>query len=117
MIDIDDYGEDIFYEKIIRCLAAEIHAASVDAGYWDNPRDFSELTGIVTKEVAKAYNSLGEGEDQKIKGKRKVEVDFADAIIMIFDIAEEMKLDVAGALIRKIDFNKNRKNATTLEGG
>ena len=46
--------------------------------------------------------------DEKLPHRDGREVEFADCIIRILDTAAALNLDVAGALIEKNRFNRNR---------
>lgn len=46
--------------------------------------------------------------DDKLKHRLMEEVELADALIRIFDYAGAYKLDLGGALLEKMAYNKNR---------
>jgi NTP pyrophosphatase (non-canonical NTP hydrolase) len=56
--------------------------------------------------------------DDKLPHRRGVEVELADALIRIFDYAGDNHLDLGGAFIEKLEYNRVRKdhtNAARLE--
>jgi len=46
--------------------------------------------------------------DDKLKHRTMFEVELADVFIRIFDIAGAHDLDLGGAVLEKLNFNKNR---------
>jgi hypothetical protein len=59
--------------------------------------------------------------DDKLTHRLGIEVEFADCIIRIMDTAATLSLDVAGAVVEKNRFNKERADhklaARTAPGG
>jgi hypothetical protein len=59
--------------------------------------------------------------DDKLPHRKMLEVELADAVIRIFDMAEGLKLDLSGAIHEKMLFNSIRtdhsREARLAEGG
>lgn len=74
-------------------------------------KNVGELLCLVHSEVSEAM----EGHrkmlmDDKLPHRTMLEVELADAVIRIFDIAGGLGLDVAGAMAEKLAFNANRED-------
>lgn len=81
----------------------------------------SKLMLVVT-EVAEAMEGHRKDlPDDKLPHRRMLEVELADALIRIFDLAGGLGFDIAGAVIEKLAFNQHRPDhkleARTAAGG
>lgn len=88
--------------------------------WWHDPltndlifRNKGELMMLMVSEIAEAM----EGErkdlmDDKLPRRRMVEVELADLLIRVFDYAGEYNLDLGGALIEKLEYNRTRADHT-----
>ena len=70
---------------------------------------------ILLMEVVKSLSHAMEGHrkakmDDKLPWRRMFEVELADAIIRIFDIAAGLELDLGGAFVEKMAFNAQRED-------
>ena len=64
---------------------------------------------LVHSEVSEAVEGYRKGKmDDHLPHRPATEVEFADAIIRIFDMAGVLKLDVAGAIVEKLAYNQTR---------
>ena len=64
---------------------------------------------LVVSEVAEAMEGYRKNlMDDKLPHRSMVEVELADVIIRVFDLAGAMKLDLGGAIEEKLNFNKIR---------
>ena len=99
-------------------LVKEIHQNNVDAGWWTDlatgqkkDRNVGELLCLVHSEISEAMEGIRKNlKDDKLPHRSMFEVELADAIIRIFDIAGAYNLDLGGAMQEKIDFNKSRED-------
>ncbi len=105
------------------------HQANVSAGWWTNPgtkepisRNTGELLMLCVSELSEAM----EGDrkdlmDDKLPHRKMLEVELADAIIRICDLAGAHRLDLGGALVEKLAYNVTRLDHThaarMAEGG
>ena len=90
------------------------HAAATDSGWWDGvdvfaPNVIPAKLCLIHSEVSEAM----EGDrknimDDHLPHRKMVEVELADAMIRIFDLAGAMGLDLGGAMIEKLEYNAKR---------
>jgi NTP pyrophosphatase (non-canonical NTP hydrolase) len=94
-------------------LAHDIHGQNVRAGWWDNPREMGTLLMLVVSEIAEAMEGDRKGlQDDHLPHRPMVEVELADAIIRILDIAAYHGLDLDGAVHEKLQYNMRRLDHT-----
>jgi NTP pyrophosphatase (non-canonical NTP hydrolase) len=115
-----------------RHLQQVCHKASADAGWWRhissgidlleavrNPAD--PLTaliggGVVTQKLCLIHSEISEAmeghrkglNDDKLPTRPMIEVELADAIIRICDLAGALQLDLGGAVADKMAYNAHR---------
>lgn len=99
-------------------LTRVCHVASRDAGWWtgkngerlqDNPLMFSNKLCLIHSEISEAMEGDRKGlPDDKLPHRSMREVELADALIRIFDLAGAYQMDLAGALVEKMAFNAQR---------
>lgn len=97
-------------------LVQECHANSYNAGWYTDPntglpldRNSGEMFMLMVSEISEAMEGDRKGlMDDKLPHRNMVEVELADAVIRIFDYCGYKGLDLAGAMLEKIEYNKNR---------
>ena len=106
----------------INLLTEEIHQDNVNSGWWHDPRTneflksetrLTETLGwkfaLVHTEVSEAVEGVRKNlNDDKLPHRKMVEVEIADAIIRLLDIAGAMGLDIGNAMREKREFNAKR---------
>ena len=107
-------------EFAINDLRDIIYQGNVEAGWWTNlktgesiPRgDVTQILAklaLVHSEVSEALEGARKNlPDDKLPHRPMVEVELADAVIRILDLAGHEKLDIAGAIIEKLFYNADR---------
>lgn len=74
-------------------------------------RNVGEMLMLVVSEVAEAMEGHRKGlMDDKLPHRPMLEVELADAMIRIFDMAGGLKLDLGGALAEKLEYNRVRED-------
>ena len=114
--DVSQSQDDVAFAWSI--IQAGTHKASLDGGWWADARLYdAKLMGwlyatkiaLIHSEVSEALEGLRKGTmDQHLPHRLSVEVELADAIIRIGDLAGHMGLDVGGAIVEKMAYNAKR---------
>jgi NTP pyrophosphatase (non-canonical NTP hydrolase) len=111
----------------INALCAEVHKANEK--WWvclrtgePTERNVGELLALVHSEVSEALEGHRKGlMDDKLPHRSMFEVELADTIIRIFDIAGGFGMDLGGAFAEKMAYNAQRadhkREARLADGG
>jgi hypothetical protein len=76
-------------------------------------RNVGEMIALIHSELSEALEGHRKNlMDDKLKHRKCIEVELADAVIRIADMAEGLGLDLAGALYEKTLFNSTRIDHT-----
>jgi len=102
--------------KDLNVLAALCHYQSREAGWWETaPSDANRKFEIGTQfslihsEVSEAMEGFRRGApDEHLPDRMAVEVELADTLIRIFDLAGALGLDLSGAVHEKFHYNAQR---------
>lgn len=92
------------------------HKTATDAGWYRDPatgdvveRNFGEVVALMHSELSEALEADRKGlMDDKLPHRPGQEVEFADCVIRIMDTCAARGYDLAGAIIEKNRFNKER---------
>jgi NTP pyrophosphatase (non-canonical NTP hydrolase) len=118
-------------QDTINNLVFVCHTASNNAGWWkdqdgvnttNNPLTFSNKLMLIVSEVAEAMEGDRKNcKDDKLPHRDMREVELADALIRIADLAGAYEMDLGGAVVEKMDYNRTRKDhqkdSRAAEGG
>lgn len=101
-------------------LSTEIHKDNVEAGWWSDiktgestitTRNIPEILCLIHSEISEAMEGYRKNlMDDKLPHRKAIEVELADALIRIFDLAGAQDLDLGNAIAEKRTYNKNRKD-------
>ena len=104
------------YSSVINELTAIVHEANqkwwVDINTGEPlKRNVGEMLMLAVSELAEAMEGHRKGlMDDHLPTRPMLEVELADAIIRIFDIAAGLKLDLGGAFASKMLYNLSRSD-------
>lgn len=102
-------------EELVRIC----HGASTAAGWWNDletgaplverPHVVGEKLMLIVSEVAEAMEGHRKGlADDKLPHRSMIEVELADAVIRIADLAGALGLNLGGAIAEKMAYNAQR---------
>jgi NTP pyrophosphatase (non-canonical NTP hydrolase) len=110
--------QDEFQAELINYLTRQVHEANkkwwvdINTGIVLN-RNVGEMLCLVHSEISEALEGHRKNlQDDKLPHRKMIEVELADAIIRIFDIAAGLGLDLGGAYVEKMAYNAVRKDHT-----
>lgn len=119
----------------MNAIVAASHAASTRAGWWIDPltgKDYAEspyFPFVVGTKLMLMVSEISEGmeghrkglNDDKLPHRSMIEVELADAVLRIADLAGKLGCDLGGALVEKMAFNAVRPDhkpgARMMAGG
>lgn len=110
----------------VAALVATCHGAAQSAGWWtdlatgadlttrrdEKPRrNVGEMLMLIVSEVAEAMEGARKNlPDDKLPHRPMLEVELADALIRICDMAGGLGMDLAGAVAEKLEYNARRED-------
>jgi len=112
----------------VRDLVDTCHGVASECGWWSDPvtgekveRNTGELLMLCVSELAEAMEADRKDlNDDHLPDRKGLEVELADCLIRIFDMAGGLNLDVAGAMAEKMQYNTKRadhKPEARADGG
>ena len=120
---------DMYEQEAIETLQEKIYQGSVDAGWWTDLYTLQSLAeecristrfgkvlvaeklDLIHSEVSEAMEGARKNlMDDKLPHRKMIEVELADAMIRILDLAGALQLDLAGAMQEKLAYNAVRED-------
>ena len=92
------------------------HGLAVDSGWWNGvdvnaPFVIPTKLCLVHSEITEAMEGARKDlMDDHLPHRKMVEVELADAMIRIMDLAGAMELDLGGAMVEKLIYNQERSD-------
>ena len=99
------------FEARFKAMSQYVHSWAKSKGFWDGgARNDGEMLMLMVSELAEALEALREGNppDDKLPDFSSFEVELADVIIRIMDLAAARDLRIGAAILAKVEFNQTR---------
>lgn len=115
-----DERSKVHIRAAVKDLQEVCHQAALEAGWWPigwngiaNPLHFSNKLCLIHSEISEAMEADRKNlMDDKLPYRPGREVELADALIRIFDLGGGYDMDLAGALVEKMEVNATRRDHT-----
>lgn len=118
IMTIQDLSKEPQEVLTLRGIQRRAHAIARESGWWKEYDEMPEQyrKHFIAGKIALMHSELSEGlegfrknkMDEHLQHRPNMEVEYADAIIRILDQAEQLGLDVEGAIIEKMAYNEVR---------
>lgn len=114
LIQLKDCAES--YVSEVNLLTDLCHGLSSEAGWWNglDPKDPLVITNklcLIHSEVSEAMEGYRKDlMDDHLPSRKMAEVELADAMIRIMDLAGASGFDLGGAMVEKLAYNVTRKD-------
>lgn len=98
--------------ELITSLSNAIYYDNEDAGWWTHgvrSLHIASKLALICSEISEATGAYRrDRRDDHLPHRLAIEVELADAMIRILDLAGALDLDIGGAMLEKIEYNANR---------
>lgn len=102
----------------ISSMVVECHHRSCIAGWYTDPkthepikRNVPEMLCLIHSEVSEALEGYRKKiPDTHLTHRSMIEVELADVLVRVFDLAGYLDLDIGGAYIEKLKYNETRED-------
>lgn len=90
-------------------MSRRIYNINKANGFWDKERNVGEMIALAHSELSEALEAHRKNlSDDHLPDRSGLEVELADTIIRIMDMGAGLELDIAGALVDKLEVNAKR---------
>ena len=97
--------------KTIREWQQAVHENAKAHGFHEGTLNVPEKLCLIHSEISEAMEGHRKGlPDDKLPHRPMIEVELADAIIRICDLAGALQLDLGGAIAEKLQYNATRED-------
>lgn len=101
------------FSASMNLFACECHRRSLAAGWWATPEssNIGAKLCLIHSEISEALEGYRKNlMDDHLPNRPMVEVELADAMIRIGDLAAALNLDLGGAIVEKMEYNLHRED-------
>ncbi len=91
-------------------FAEEVYQINKEKGFYDKPAEDGTRIALIHSELSEALEAIriDDPVSSKIPPFSSVEEEFADVVLRIMDFGRNRGLNVAEALLAKLDYNRER---------
>ena len=111
---INEEEYKLYYTQSVAQLQEVCHGLAREAGWWDSrnlddPQTIPACLCLVHSEISEAMEGARKNRmDDHLPHRKALEVELADAMIRILDLAGAYQLDLGCALVEKLVYNTQR---------
>lgn len=114
---LDEYSkEERIFPGVLNALASHCYQLAKAAGWYTDIKTGEDITPEVGMRYALIHSEISEAlegrrknlMDDHLTTRKMEEVELADAIIRIMDYAGSKGMDIGGALVEKLYYNRHR---------
>lgn len=104
--------------RIVNALVGFVHSVNVHVGWWSDPATGERIYRNVGEMLALVHSEISEGleghrkdlMDDKLPHRKMLEVELADAVIRICDLAGACGFMLGDTIFEKVAFNMKRED-------
>lgn len=102
--------EDHMFVSWVGEFARRIHQTAVDKGFWEGERNDGEMIALIHSELSECLEAIRHDNppDAHCPGFSSAEVELADAVIRIMDMAAGRGWRLGEAIVAKMRYNATR---------